>query len=280
MHKYIKITMTLLLLFSLFSCNSKTDDKITMTINTGALDIQETSTGTVSKDIFGQDFTQTVVGEKVSSGKLLGYYAHPKTEGNYPGIVMIHEWWGLNKEIKYMADLLANDGYNVFAIDLYDGQVADTTEKAMELSTKVRENGTGAIEKLSLAYDYLKNTQKSTKVASLGWCFGGQQSLNLSLSKPLDATVIYYGNLVTDSEKLKTITGPVLGIFGEQDKSISVESVNKFRDALDKNGTKREIHVYSGVGHAFANPTGNNYGKTQTQNAWKKTVAFLKENLK
>ena len=124
---------------------------------------------------------------------------------------MIHEWWGLNENIKYMAKLLAKQGYRVLAIDLYSGQVAADSDTAKKLSGAVRENPDKAVEKMKLAVDYLK--QKSKKVASLGWCFGGQQSLNISLAEKLDATVIYYGHLTDDTEKLSKLQGPVLGIF-------------------------------------------------------------------
>jgi carboxymethylenebutenolidase len=177
-----------------------------------------------------------------------------------------------------MARVLASEGYQVFAIDLY-GEVATTPEKAREFSTAVRANPEAAVAKMKLATAYLKNAQ-APKVASLGWCFGGQQSLNLSLAEKLDATVIYYGNLVTDKTKLATISQPVLGIFWETDTSVKVESVKEFDKSLDELGIKNDINIYPGVGHAFANPTGANFSKPETLDAWEKTVEFLEENLK
>ncbi len=117
---------------------------------------------------------------------------------------MIHEWWGLNDNIKYMARLLANSGYRVLAIDLY-GEVATTSERARELSGKVRTNSGEAIQKMQLATNYLKNEKSATKLGTLGWCFGGQQSLNISLETPVDATVIYYGNLTEDIGKISKL---------------------------------------------------------------------------
>ena len=119
---------------------------------------------------------------------------------------MIHEWWGLNDNIEYMADLLAQSGYKVLAIDLYDGEVATDAARAQELSTGVRTNSGVAIQKMKLALAYLKDRENVTKIGTLGWCFGGGQSLNISLNTPVDATVIYYGNLsedVTQIAKLK-----------------------------------------------------------------------------
>ena len=204
----------------------------------------------------------------------------------FPAVVMIHEWWGLNENIKNMAETLAKEGYVVLAVDLYNGQVANTTESAQNLVSKVRENPSESINNLQHAVRYLASLENvnSSKIASLGWCFGGGQSLQLALNTepeyPLTATIIYYGNLVSDQESILKIKWPVLGIFGDQDKSISVESVKQFEEALNKNGITKEIYIYKGVGHAFANPSGDNYAPQETQDAWEKTVSFLKKYLK
>src|SRR5215216_2879553 len=199
-----------------------------------------------------------------------------------PAVVMIHEWWGLNDNIKDMADELASEGYVVLAADLYNGEVATTPDKAMQLVGTVRENPEQAISNLQSAVQYLASLPNvnSSRIASLGWCFGGGQSLQLALNSeqnPLAATVIYYGNLVNDANELSKINWPVLGIFGDQDQSIPVESVNAFEQALNETGVTNEIYIYPGVGHAFANPSGDNYAPKETADAWKKTVVFLEK---
>jgi carboxymethylenebutenolidase len=203
-----------------------------------------------------------------------------------PAVVMIHEWWGLNENIKNMAENLAKEGYVVLAVDLYNGQVANTTESAQNLVSKVRDNPSESINNLQHAVRYLASLENvnSSKIASLGWCFGGGQSLQLALNTepeyPLAATIIYYGNLVSDQESISKIKWPVLGIFGDQDQSISVQSVKQFEEALNANGITNEIYIYKGVGHAFANPSGDNYAPQETQDAWEKTISFLKKYLK
>jgi carboxymethylenebutenolidase len=199
-----------------------------------------------------------------------------------PAVVMIQEWWGLNDNIKDMADELASEGYVVLAADLYNGEVATTPDKAMQLVGTVRENPEQAISNLQSAVQYLASLPNvnSSRIASLGWCFGGGQSLQLALNSeqnPLAATVIYYGNLVNDTNELSKINWPVLGIFGNQDQSIPVESVNAFEQALNETGITNEIYIYPGVGHAFANPSGDNYAPAETVDAWEKTLAFLKK---
>ncbi len=230
--------------------------------------------------LFDQEFGDEIVSMDVVEDGFQGYMAAANVEEELPLVVMIHEWWGLNDNIEYMADLLANEGYRVFAIDLYDGEVAEESSQAGELAGSVRSNPEEAVTKMQSAIDWVESEYGYTRVASMGWCFGGQQSLNLSLASDLDATVIYYGNLVTSTEELESISGPVLGIFGAEDGGIPVEEVRAFESSLDELGVENDINIYDGVGHAFANPSGSNYAAEETLDAWEKTTEFLSENLK
>ena len=201
-----------------------------------------------------------------------------------PAVVMIHENRGLNEHIKMMADTLAKEGYVVLAVDLFNGRVASNQEEAGQLSGAVRENPTEAIANLRAAVRYLASLENvnASQISSLGWCFGGQQSLQLALNTepdyPLSSTIVYYGRLVSDPDELSKIKWPVLGIFGDQDDSIPVENVTNFKAALDSIGIPNEIYVYEGVGHAFANPSRDSYAPEQTADAWNKTLSFLKNS--
>ena len=208
-----------------------------------------------------------------------GLYVRPEAEGTYPGVVMIHENRGLRPEIRQMAQELAKEGYAVLAVDLYKGQVVESQEQARALTQGFnQEEGT---KNLQAAAKYLRD-KGSTNIASLGWCFGGRQSLELAVSgEKLDATVVYYGsNMTTTADKLEPIKWPVLGIFGDKDQAIPVEKVKEFETSLKNLGVKNEIHIYPGVGHAFANPSGANYAPDATKDAWGKTLKFLNTNLK
>lgn len=207
-----------------------------------------------------------------------GYYTAPTEPGNYPGVVMIHEWWGLTDQIKDMAEQLAKEGYQVLAVDLFKGSVAQTPEQARSQTSSL--NQEEALDNLKTAVTFLRG-KNAAKIASLGWCFGGGQSLQLSLSgQQLDGTIIYYGNLVTDRPKLQKLKGPVLGIFGDKDTSIPSAKVQEFETALNDLNIKNSITIYPGVGHAFANPTGQSYAPVETKDAWTKTLLFLEQNLK
>ena len=219
-----------------------------------------------------------------------GYLVYPslnQTGENekLPAVVLIHENKGLNDYIKESANLLARNGYVVLAADLFNGEVTPDQNRSRELTTAIRENPDIAINNLKAAVEYLQSLDNvnPSKIASLGWCFGGQQSLQLALNSkdnPLAATVIYYGRLTNDTQAVSTISWPVLGIFGDKDQSISVASVNQFQKALNQTGITNEIYIYPNVGHAFANPSNDNYAPNETADAWKKTLNFLGKYLK
>jgi carboxymethylenebutenolidase len=233
-------------------------------------------------EIFSAENLSAITAERTTIDGTQGYLARPADDGTYPAVVMIHEWWGLNENIEHMADILAGHGYVVFAVDLYDGEVASNSSQAARLSGQVRENPDEAVAKMSRATAGLRELPYTTdQVASLGWCFGGGQSLQLSLSEAdLNATVIYYGTLATDEETLQRIDAPVLGIFGSEDRVVPVEDVRAFDETLDDVGVEHEVYVYEGAGHAFANPSGESFQPDATRDAWMKTLAFLDETLK
>jgi carboxymethylenebutenolidase len=219
-----------------------------------------------------------------------GYLVYPELANNtqqqelMPAVIIIHEWLGLNEHIKNQADLLAKEGYVVLAVDLYRGEVATDSNRAMELASSVRNDPASAIDNLQSAVNYIKSLEivDGNRIASLGWCFGGDWSLQLALNSsenPLAATIIYYGRLVTDTASLSSISWPILGIFGDQDQAIPVESVGQFASALNASGITNEIYLYEGVGHAFANPSGDNHAPKETADAWQKTIGFLRTYL-
>lgn len=194
-----------------------------------------------------------------------------------PAIIVIHEWWGLNDGVRAMADRIAAEGYIVLAVDLFGGRVATTPAQARELMMEVVKDPTNANENMRQAYEFVDETAGAPRVGVLGWCFGGGWSLNTAMLLPdkIDAVVIYYGQVTGDEDKLRPIDAPILGHFAENDRGITVESVEGFREALENLRKNYEVEIYPGVGHAFANPTGNNYDAATAERAWERTLEFL-----
>jgi carboxymethylenebutenolidase len=206
----------------------------------------------------------------------------PSGSGPFPGIVVIHEWWGLNDWVKEQASKLADQGYAALAIDLYRGKVADNPNTAHELMRGVPEDR--AARDLHAAVEFLKSqpSVRKDRIASIGWCMGGGYSLNVALNEPtLTAAVINYGHLATDPAALHNINAAILGNFGGQDQGIPPEDVKKFEEALKKDGKKADLKIYPDAGHAFENPNNKSgYRANDAADAWQRTVKFLNETLK
>jgi carboxymethylenebutenolidase len=191
---------------------------------------------------------------------------------------------GINDNIRSMANTLARQGFVVLAADLFRGQSANDQNQAMQLVKTASSNSQQSISNLQAAVNYVSSLPfvDSSKIASIGWCFGGGQSLQLALHSqqhPLVATILYYGTpSVTDKQELSKIKWPVLGIFGDKDQAIPLSNIQQFKTALDSISIPNEIHIYKALGHAFANPSGANYAPNETVDAWQKTLAFLKKN--
>jgi carboxymethylenebutenolidase len=214
---------------------------------------------------------------------LVGFLAMPADAAEpLPGVIVIHEWWGLNDNIKAMTRRLAAEGYVALAVDLYGGQIAETPERAQELMTAFLNEPDAAERNLRQAYDYLDKYAFAPRIASIGWCLGGGWSLQTALLFPdtLDAMVMYYGQVDTNRERLATLEVPVLGFFGSEDASIPVFDVQNFRTTLGQLGKNAEVLIVPGVGHAFANPSGGNYNERAATETWTKTLEFLEHNLK
>jgi len=194
-----------------------------------------------------------------------------------PAIVLIHEWWGLNDQIKSVAAELASQGYFGLAIDLYGGQSADGPDQAKALMQAV--DPAAATDTLVSWVDWLRQRDGvNGKVATIGWCFGGGWSLEASIATPVEATVIYYGRVAGPAERLKALRGPVLGHFASRDQFINQEMVGGFEKAMAEAGKSLEAYWYE-ADHAFANPTQARYDEADTRLAWERTQAFLKANL-
>lgn len=220
---------------------------------------------------------------QVGGKPVRGYLAKPKSaQGPLPGLIVIHEWWGLNDNIRRMTDRLAGEGYAALAVDLYDAQTATDPQQAQKIMQAVMANTAPGEENLRQAYNYLETQQKAPKIGVIGWCFGGGWSLRAALLLPdkIDATVIYYGFVETDKAKLAPLAMPIAGFFGKEDSAIPMTTPLAFQKALQELGKTQEIYIYDGADHAFANPSGGSYNAEAAQDSWQKTTAFLAKNLK
>ncbi|MGE3800828.1 MAG: dienelactone hydrolase family protein [Candidatus Kapaibacterium sp.] len=236
----------------------------------------------VGNDVAWMQPSIPVKGEEVPyTPEVKGYLAIPEG-GEKPtaGLIVIHEWWGLNDNVRAMTRRLAGEGYVALAVDLYNGNVASVSDSAKVYMGSVMQNPDAGVQNIGKAISYLKE-KGATKIGVIGWCFGGGWSLQTAINYPDDiaAMVMYYGQLEMDLEKLKKLKMPILGIFGEEDQGIPVEQVDKFGAALNSLSANAAIQIYPNAGHAFANPSGERYNEEAAKDAWERTSAFLKQNL-
>ena len=226
--------------------------------------------------------TSKTVSYKSDDETVQGVLYTPDGKGPFPGLIVIHEWWGLDDWVKEQASKLAGEGYASLAIDLYRGKVATTPDEAHEIMRGVPEDR--AARDLHAALEFLKSQPNvnQDRIGSIGWCMGGGYSLDVALQEPtLAATVINYGHLAADAGSLKRIKASVLGIFGGQDRGIPVDDVKNFEQTLKQQGNKVEIVIYPNAGHAFENPNNKTgYRADDAADAWKHTISFLASTLK
>jgi carboxymethylenebutenolidase len=208
------------------------------------------------------------------------YVARPDGPGPFPAVIMIHEFYGLNESITGKADGLAEQGYLVVAPDTFRGSTTSWIPRAIyQVITTRTENVNSDLDSV---YAWLESQPDvaSNKIGVLGFCYGGRASLQYSLhNNRIAATVVFYGSPETDPQVLQNLSGPILGIFGGADQSISVEEVQAFEDGLRSAGIPHEVTIYEGQPHAFVTDMDSIRSGGVQAEAWEQMVRFLDENL-
>lgn len=231
--------------------------------------------------------TPNDVNYKSGSETVHGIVYTPAGKGPFPGIVVIHEWWGLNDWVKEQAAKLSDQGYVTLAIDLYRGKVATTPNEAHEFMGGVPQDR--AQRDLEAAFNFLQSQPnvRKDRIGAIGWCMGGGYSLGLALEEPkLAADVINYGvydyaTLAKDQAAIQKINAPIRGFFGAQDRGIPTDDLKQFQQQLSKSGKQAEFSIYPDAGHGFENPNNKDgYRPKDAQEVWQKTVAFFAATLK
>ena len=222
-------------------------------------------------------FVQLGSGEQAAGA----FVAWPAGRQAAPGIVVVHEWWGLNGQIRDVARRLSSQGYIAIVPDLYHGKVASDPMKAHELVRGLEE--TEALGTLEAAVAWVRAQPRGAKsrVGVIGFCMGGGLAQNLALQDPgVSAVVMFYGSPETDPEKLAKLKGALQAHYGELDEGIPVKRVDEFRAAFQKSGRSAEIYVYPGAGHAFMHEGLPSYRPDAARQAWARTLSFFQKHLR
>jgi carboxymethylenebutenolidase len=224
------------------------------------------------------------MGENVTfhsnGGQTNGYLAAPKTVQG-PGVVVIQEWWGLVDHIKDVCDRFAAEGFVALAPDFYHGEIAKSPDEAGKMMMALRIDE--AEKDLKGAIDYLlaHAATSSSKVGTVGFCMGGALSLYAATKNDnVGACVVFYGGHPNVKPDLANLKSPVLGIYGERDRSVSPSVVHELERKLKELGKHFEYHIYPDADHAFFNDTRPTvYNAEAAADAWTRTVEFLRSHL-
>ncbi|MEO8456304.1 MAG: dienelactone hydrolase family protein [Chloroflexota bacterium] len=227
------------------------------------------------------DIHAEMVDFKTNGSTTSGYLARPEGDGPFPGVIVIQEWWGLNDNIKDIAERFAREGFAAFAPDLYDGKVVDEPDEAQKAMMSL--NMPKATERLVKATEYLAAEPfvDGRGIGAVGFCMGGGLANQLATSTPLIRAVApFYGAPPEPIDKVQSLEGPMFAVFAENDDWLGAPVREKLRQALNEHGKKYEIKVYPGAHHGFFNDTRPGvYDKEASDDAWQKVLTLFRENL-
>lgn len=207
-----------------------------------------------------------------------------------PGVLVVHEWWGLNDYAKRRATMLAEAGYVAFAVDMYgDGKTTEHPDEAGAWASAVRSGAKQGLDRFTAAYNVLKANPRvdAAHISAIGYCFGGGIVLSAAMSgMPLDAVVSFHGALPTDPATGK-VTARILVCHGAADQLITPEQVAGFQKAANDAGADWEFIAFAGAKHSFSNPNADSHGipalsynEKADKRSWQAMLDFLAESKK
>ena len=210
-----------------------------------------------------------------------GYLAIP-LEGSGPGVIVIQEWWGLVDHIKDVCERFADEGFIALAPDLFHGKTTKSPDEAGKLMMALRIDE--AEKDISGAIEYLLDHEAITgdNVGIVGFCMGGALSLYTATKNAnVGACVVFYGGHPNVKPDLANLQSPVLGLYGERDKSVTPESVHKLEQQLKSLGKEVTVVIYPNADHAFFNDTRPAVFQPEAaEDAWQRTIDFFSKYLK
>jgi carboxymethylenebutenolidase len=213
---------------------------------------------------------------------LVGYLVMPADAVEpLPGLIVIHAEAGLDEETRALTRRLAGERYIALAVDLYAGTPIENARDAATRAGALVENTDATLGNIRQAYDYLTKYAFVPSVAAIGMGSGGSWALRAGIALPdeLDGIIMYYGQIVTESNALGPLTAPILGHFAGLDESMPAADVRLFRSRLLEAGKRAEINIYPNVEPGFASEASAAYNATVAEESWQTTLEFLDLNL-
>ena len=224
--------------------------------------------------------------------QLTGYlYWDDAIEGARPGVLVVHEWWGLNEYAKRRAHMLAELGFVAFAADMYGtGKVTESPDQARDWMQEVTADVGGWRARARLGLEQLANSGlvAGEQMVAIGYCFGGATVLQMAYDNaPVKGVVSFHGGLPAAPEESKGKIGPkILVLHGQNDSFVSPEVADNFRNKLEEAGANWEMDIYGGARHSFTDPGAGRHGMENLKydaqadaRSWDRMQSFFKEIL-
>ncbi|HMK42823.1 MAG TPA: dienelactone hydrolase family protein [Dissulfurispiraceae bacterium] len=220
---------------------------------------------------FSDAIAMNIVGKEVeySAGnlKMKGFLAYPDIrKGQRPGVLVVHEWWGHNEYARGRAKQLAKLGYVALAVDMYgDGKQAAHPDDAKKFASEATKNFDVATERFNAALDYLKAQPQTdpSRIAAIGYCFGGGVVLNMARQgADLRGVASFHGALAPAKPAEKgAVKAKILVLTGAADSMVTADQVDAFKKEMTAAGADFSVIAYPGAKHSFTNPAADKYAK-------------------
>jgi dienelactone hydrolase len=222
--------------------------------------------------------------------RLQGQFAYDtEWDAPRPGVLVVHEWWGLNEHARNAARKLAEAGYAAFALDMFgEGKVTRHPEEAGKWASEVRLNEAAWMRRALAGLEVLRQSERvdPNRLAAIGYCFGGSTVLQMALHKaPLAAVVSFHGALPkVDVESARGTPVRLLVCHGAADPLIPAAQIEEFQRALGQAGVDWEMIFYGGAQHSFTNPAADEHGiqglrydADADRRSWRRMLGFLED---
>lgn len=241
------------------------------------------ATGASPAGIVGDEVALEVVAEnlpyaEVNDSLTYGYFAFPANMVDpLPAVLVVHDRWGLNDDVRATVERLAAGGYIVLGVDLFAGQSAETLSEARELEIGVVEDRATAQENIKQAIEFVRMSSAPPSVSIVGFGFGGGWALNSAMDLPeeLGAAISYYGQVPTDDSEIESLDVPYLGFFSENDRAVPIASARAFSEKASAMSKDVEIRTFADARRGFAEESGDSFDANASQAAWTHMLRFL-----
>jgi len=280
----VSICATLVVLLALGACS--TDDASPAGDGSGSAAgaqsrpsaAAEPSANGQPRDVIAENLPYAEVNDEL----IYGYFAFPANMVEpLPAVLVVHDRWGLNDDVRASVERLAADGYIVLGVDLFAGQSAEDTSRARSLEIGVLEDRGRAQENIRQAIKFITDSSMPPSVSILGYGFGGGWALNAAIDQPdaFGAAISYYGQVPTEDAEINSLQVPFLGFFAESDRAVPIDSAREFSRKAEALRKDVEIRTFADVRRGFAETSAETFDAGASQAAWSHMLQFLDQRL-